>query len=80
MSRIFLDECYQNSDPIAVLEYEYNLIVWFKVCDMVISFDLIYDNYPQYTLSVFRFDYASKRYKELLHEGWRPIIELTEKL
>jgi len=78
MTRVFLDECYQDSEPIAVLQNGYNYIIWFKIDGMIIAFDSIYDNSPQYTLSVFTLEYAIKRYKELLKEGWHPIVKLEE--
>jgi len=62
MTFLCLEEGYQNNDPIAVLQNGYNYIIWFKIDDMIADFDLIYDNIPQYTLSVFTLDYAIMRY------------------
>jgi len=74
--RISLEPGYFNNKPLAVLNREYNLIVWFRVDDAVIAIDIIYDNYPPYTLNILSIDEAKTRYEELIDEGWRPVINM----
>ena len=78
MSEVVLRECYYDDDPIAVLEYGYNFIIWFKVGRMILAFDIIFDNSIRYSLSVLSLEYARNRYNELIKEGWTPIIEFDE--
>ena len=75
---IYLSSEYYNDSPVAVLSKNYNLILWFKVNDIVIAVDVIYDNHPPYVLAILTWEEAKKRYKELIDSGWKPIVELEE--
>ena len=68
---IVLDEKFFSDDPSHVFGNGDNLILWFELDDEhYIAIDIIYDNYPPYSLSILHKSEIDNTRKRLLKEGW----------